>query len=209
MVRKSKEDADKTRQQLIDAARECFLKFGVAGTTLDVVAKHAGLTRGAVYWHFENKFDLFMAVRDEVILPLFDPCAEEQLSLEQPDPLGCLHNYLTTIVETLFRDKKVVEVLHILIFKCEYVGDFEAALTIQREHHQRLLETFSTLFAKAKSMAQTHLQLDTDAAAFDTQVFLVGLVRLIVMNNALPSARLATLKSVDHHVARYRLTAPA
>ena len=72
MVRKTKEDAQLTRQRIIDAARQVFLTRGVSKSTLEHIAAQAEVTRGAVYWHFENKAEIFYAIRDQVFLPLID-----------------------------------------------------------------------------------------------------------------------------------------
>ena len=52
-------NAELTRQRLIEAARQVFLEHGVSRTTMAHIAAQAGVTRGAVYWHFNNKLDLF------------------------------------------------------------------------------------------------------------------------------------------------------
>lgn len=51
-----------TRERLLDAAREVFLKAGYQGAKLDDIAAEAGFTKGAVYWHFPNKQALFLAL---------------------------------------------------------------------------------------------------------------------------------------------------
>lgn len=55
MARRTKEDAEKTREALLDAAERVFLRRGVSTSTLNEIAKEAGLTRGALYWHFEDR----------------------------------------------------------------------------------------------------------------------------------------------------------
>src|SRR3954462_5605794 len=70
MVRRSKEDALATRNSLLDAAEHVFLAQGVAGTSLNDIAVAAGTTRGAIYWHFRDKADLFNAMMDRVVMPL-------------------------------------------------------------------------------------------------------------------------------------------
>ena len=46
MARKTKEDAELTRQRLIEAARQVFLEHGVSRTTMAHIAAQAGVTRG-------------------------------------------------------------------------------------------------------------------------------------------------------------------
>ena len=64
MPRRTKEDALATRNSLLDAAERVFLAQGVAGTSLNDIAQEAGTTRGAIYWHFRDKADLFTAMMD-------------------------------------------------------------------------------------------------------------------------------------------------
>jgi AcrR family transcriptional regulator len=56
---------EETRQRLLAAAARTFARQGYAGASLDAVAEAAGLTKGAVYWHFASKMDLFLALLDE------------------------------------------------------------------------------------------------------------------------------------------------
>lgn len=59
MARKTKKESLETRQDILTAAARVFSTHGVAKTSLNDIAKEAGVTRGAIYWHFENKTDLF------------------------------------------------------------------------------------------------------------------------------------------------------
>ena len=61
-MKKTKEEAALTRKILIDTASNVFGQKGYAQTTLEEVAREAGVTRGAIYWHFDNKFEMFHAV---------------------------------------------------------------------------------------------------------------------------------------------------
>jgi len=64
-MKKTKEDAELTRKAVLKAAMKVFAKKGYAQTSLAEVAKEAGMTRGAIYWHFSNKHQLLSAVIDE------------------------------------------------------------------------------------------------------------------------------------------------
>ena len=68
-MRRTKEDAEKTRVALLASAERLFLDKGVAHTSLDQIARDAGVTRGAVYWHFQNKAHLFHEMLNQVRLP--------------------------------------------------------------------------------------------------------------------------------------------
>ncbi|TCJ16222.1 TetR/AcrR family transcriptional regulator [Rubrobacter taiwanensis] len=55
-----------TRRALLDAARALFAEKGYHGTAAEEIVRRAGLTRGALYHHFEDKKDLFRVVVDEM-----------------------------------------------------------------------------------------------------------------------------------------------
>ncbi len=59
MAKRTKAEALKTRQELIETAIAQFARHGVSKTTLNDIADAANVTRGAIYWHFENKTQLF------------------------------------------------------------------------------------------------------------------------------------------------------
>ncbi|PWA12328.1 TetR family transcriptional regulator [Pueribacillus theae] len=61
-----------TRTKILDAAEKTFTKYGYEGATLDQVAKEAGLTKGAVYWHFTSKSDLFLVLTDRSLKKLIE-----------------------------------------------------------------------------------------------------------------------------------------
>jgi TetR/AcrR family acrAB operon transcriptional repressor len=62
MARKTKKEAEKTRQQILDAALKVFSEKGYSKTTFVDIADEIGLTKGAVYWHFKTKPELLAAM---------------------------------------------------------------------------------------------------------------------------------------------------
>jgi len=66
MVRKTKEEAAETRAKVLMAALDLFAEKGYSRTTLVDIAKRIGMTRGAVYWHFDGKPNLLAALMDYV-----------------------------------------------------------------------------------------------------------------------------------------------
>ncbi|WP_303295791.1 TetR family transcriptional regulator, partial [Escherichia coli] len=62
MARKNKQEAQETRQHILDVALRLFSQQGVSSTSLGEIAKAAGVTRGAIYWHFKDKSDLFSEI---------------------------------------------------------------------------------------------------------------------------------------------------
>jgi AcrR family transcriptional regulator len=56
-----------SRERLLDAAVQVFARDGYSGTSIDRIAAEAGLSKGAVYWNFVSKEELFFALLDERI----------------------------------------------------------------------------------------------------------------------------------------------
>jgi TetR/AcrR family acrAB operon transcriptional repressor len=61
-MRRTKEDAELTKQAILDAAERMFCDEGYASATLEKISRAAGVTRGAFYWHFRDKHDLLRAM---------------------------------------------------------------------------------------------------------------------------------------------------
>ena len=61
-MRKTKEDTEISKLRILLAAEEEFCKRGFVAANIDSIAKAAGLTKGAVFWHYKSKADLFKAI---------------------------------------------------------------------------------------------------------------------------------------------------
>src|SRR5436853_4591753 len=59
------ERKERTKAELVEAARAVFLRRGFHAASLDEIAEEAGYTKGAVYSNFDGKDDLFLAVFED------------------------------------------------------------------------------------------------------------------------------------------------
>ena len=125
MARRTKEEAAATRDSILDAAEKLFVEQGVSRTTLQHIASAAGVTRGAIYWHFDDKGALFNAMMERAILPLE---AEMQVldQAESDDPLGDLRNYMLAVLRRTVEDPGTRRVFEIATLKVEFVGEMDA-----------------------------------------------------------------------------------
>ena len=95
MTKRSHEEALQTKKQIMDAAISLFTIKGYKKTSLSDVARAAGVTRGAIYWHFENKGELLIELLQSIakdknlVEPLLDAAKENEF-----DPLGCIRKWL-------------------------------------------------------------------------------------------------------------------
>jgi TetR/AcrR family transcriptional regulator, acrAB operon repressor len=130
MARRTKEDALATRNGLLDAAERLFQQQGVSGTSLQEIATAAGASRGAVYWHFKDKADLFNAMMERVTLPL-ENAMEQARGVPGEDPLPRLRAALRDALHRTATDPQTRRVFEVATQKVEYVE----ALGKVRERH--------------------------------------------------------------------------
>ena len=162
MVRRTKEQSEQTRKLIIAAARDAFQQRGVTRTTMEHIAAAAGVTRGAVYWHFADKTALFYAMREEVALPLMDRSHTELLGQEKKatPPLERIHHFLLAMVDAMVGCEEVRRTFDIMTFKCEYVDEFREELDRSRRVHEEILGMLTRVYREAP-VSYTHLTLPT------------------------------------------------
>lgn len=81
LPRKTKEDSQLTRSRLLESALDVFSEKSFADVTLSEIAERVGMTKGALYWHFKNKNDIFLKLVAEICLD-----AERQFSEKYGEP---------------------------------------------------------------------------------------------------------------------------
>lgn len=136
MARKTKEEAQATRSRILDAAEQVFQVQGVSRSSLQDIAAAAGVTRGAVYWHFQDKADVFNAMMDRVILPMEEASATLDNDNDQP-ALPALRERLIDVLASVMQDAQVRRVLEIALHKCENIDELGAMHERRRELRRR------------------------------------------------------------------------
>ena len=100
MPRKTHDDSLETRKRILESALRLFSRRGFERTSLSDIAKYSNVTRGAIYWHFENKEDLFAALCEELDKDQFSASYLYEASLgHEEDPLGKLRGWLMMMID--------------------------------------------------------------------------------------------------------------
>lgn len=129
-MKKTKEEAAETRNKLLEAGLNVFSRKGFSATTLVDIAAEAGVTRGAVYWHFKDKEELYWELNQKYNMLFFgkinDFLHQDMNAIEK---LQVIINYLFTMLEESPEFRMIEEINHIkseCLESCKSLhGDFK------------------------------------------------------------------------------------
>ncbi len=204
MARRSKADAFATSMNILDCAENLFARQGVSRTTLQHIAAQAGVTRGAIYWHFADKAALFNAMMERVKMPL-----ESAMQLLQSscldDPLTDLQSYAVLVFRLTEGDARARRVFEIATLKLEYTDEMSAVRERRIEMAARCTEMTERCVILAVSRGLARPSVDPRQAAVGFWALIDGLLRawiiapdsfsLINMGEKIIGAHLDTLRN--------------
>lgn len=176
MVRRTKEEAAATRDSILDAAEILFAKQGVSRTTLQHIATAAGVTRGAIYWHFVDKGAVFSAMMERATMPM----DEAVKLLDQRailDPLQSLRDEMMAVLQIVAGDEKARRVIEIATLKTEFTDEVDSARAHKREAVARWRGRMEVQFTQAKAEGKLPSSVDAGNAAMCMWTMLDGLIR--------------------------------
>lgn len=159
MARKTKEDTQLTYAALLDAAEQVFFEKGVSQTTLSDIACAAGLTRGAIYWHFKDKAALLRALFEQATLPMEAMLADLDGS-PGLDPLSAMRQICMHALCQLAQSTRQQRIFGIMFHKCESVGEVADVMGHELECRDECMDRMEGLLQKC--LAQGLLPADTD-----------------------------------------------
>lgn len=159
-MKRARQQALETRDRILDAAELVFFANGVSHTSLEEVACAAGLTHGAIYWHFRNKGDLFAAMTDRVLLPM-EMLVAAMLDAGEQDPLGRMREFFAFCFGKAAVEPHSRRVFDVLFTKCEYTGDMDRVLERQRNAARDGCERLERGLRNAIAKGQLPEDLDT------------------------------------------------
>jgi len=176
MARRTKEEAAATRDSILDAAEKLFVEQGVSRTTLQHIATAAGVTRGAIYWHFDDKGALFNAMMERAILPLE---AELQVldEADSSDPLADLREYMLAVLRRTVEDPVARRVFEIAMLKVEFVDEMDA---VRRRRRHSLSQWMARAERRIKLAADRGLigkDIDPASVALAMWTMIDGMIR--------------------------------
>lgn len=168
MARKTKAEAEATRESILDSAEHVFMDKGVARASLEEIARAAGVTRGAVYWHFRNKQDILDAMLERVRAPLgemIDDASRGGHSLEN------LKQVCIIALRKLALDQRYFRVYYILFHR----NETDQALNKHRELSEYATTHVAGIMALPENRKRLRPHLTPEYAGYLLHTQMLGL----------------------------------
>jgi TetR/AcrR family acrAB operon transcriptional repressor len=200
MARKTKLEAQVTRERLLDAAETVFRQRGVTRTSLAEIAAAAGLTRGAVYWHFKDKAALFHAMRDRATLPL-DALFERAGETASAEPLRTLRTLCVGALQRLAVDTRTQVVFDVIFHKTEMVDELAGMATSDESERCRCLSEIEGIIRRCAETGDLPPDTDPVLAAHGLNALMVGIMHQWVLDPSSYDLAAAAPALVDTYLA--------
>lgn len=211
MARRTKQDALATREWLLDTAEQVFLARGLLRSSLQDIAAAAGLSRGAIYWHFTDKLALFEALMARVDLPMEQALAAAELQLASAaangtatDPLVVLRTLALEPFALIQRDPRALRVFTILLHRAEFVGELAPLAQRQDGALSDCALRMQRLFQAALDQGSLAPGLQPGHAATALLALIDGLLRLATLGDGSASVLPAVAPAIDALLAGLR-----
>ncbi|KIX12408.1 TetR family transcriptional regulator [Dethiosulfatarculus sandiegensis] len=201
MARKTKRDAEKTKKLLIDAAFTVFTQKGFARTTLNEIASEAGVTRGAIYWHFKDKAEIFWAVSEQTAKQA--GLDWDQVQNSQAESLKDFERFLVHYLTSFEQNEKFRSFYEMVNFRTEWT---EELAPIWNKMKQRFHMAYASLkedlirLIKKKKVRQ---DINPHLAALAIFSFSEGLLQLWLFDQKFFSLKEEAPKLVHDFLRQY------
>jgi len=172
-LRRTKAEAAETRAAILAAAEQMFFEKGVSNSRLEDIATAAGVTRGAVHWHFANKTDLFLELYSAVQLPRINMLDLEQANEKGCDPLAFIEAAALDWLELLSKDQQRQRMLTILL-RTNFTGELERVQVAVDALDAEQTQTLTEMFEKAASLKLLDQQWSARSAALALKWLMKG-----------------------------------
>ena len=195
-MKRTPEQARQTRESLLRAALEVFDRRGVARASLAEIAREAGVTRGALYWHFKSREDLFDALFQH-LFHAFGTRLDNDIRSGSPDMLGNLRQALLGNFQRLECDETIYKFLRIVHLKYEHTSDNAAIASLMQRYKHMWRERMHAALTLCVHQGALPAALDVEAAALYLNALLFGLLHLRLQQPAHATLQQQAARIID------------
>ena len=176
---KKVEQGLQTKQKIIESAEFIFYENGATTTTLEKIAEDASVTRGAIYGHFKNKFELLEYIIDSAVYPSID-LFRNMISTEGAPSFSHLRSVLNELIVNVTTNPGLMRRLAILIHKCELTSQFDFLVKKRKMYRDEVLKIFNDYFDEMQ-LAGNKLPQKSSVLAAATHCYILGLIEDYVL----------------------------
>lgn len=174
MARKTKEEAQATREGILDAALACFHENGVAGTSLAAIGERAGYSRGAVYWHFKNKTEVLEAMISRERIP-FIKRLQRTYSPHRTTPILDLRSAMLISIAELANDPRLRDLMEIML-RNDLSAESQAMQQLQHDSIEEEMAIFRRALERAGALGQLREGVDATVVSRILHAGLTGVL---------------------------------
>ena len=174
-MRKTKDEALITKNQIMEKAMELFLQKGFLTTTLDEIAQYANVTRGAIYWHFKDKLDIvneLIETEHQSLTKLLNELFKENIS-----PFNKIEKIIDGIVVNFFDNQTFQDFIELTWFKIEY-SQLSRLRTSKAELTGYFIENFELFVNEAQKAGQIKKEINASDVSITITNMINGMYRL-------------------------------
>lgn len=179
-MKRTKEEAEITRQTVMEAALKVFSRMGYATARLEDIAEEAGVTRGAIYHHFSNKRDLYLTMLEEMwmrVMPVMMSAVDEGGT-----PLQILRRSFGRKLRYAEEDELWRAINELYLLKTALLPELEEALQKKRDGMFQAFQMIEQIICQAIEQGEVRPDVDARKAAIAYYGLQDGLLALWLMD---------------------------
>jgi TetR/AcrR family acrAB operon transcriptional repressor len=183
-MRRTKTEADKTRQDLMRSAWQIFSQKGYAETRLSDIARDAGVTRGAIYWHFGNKENLLLSLfkeKADSYFMIISEALEKDLS-----PLEKIKAILVNIIKKMETDDQFKAEEILMLRRADDKGRFQQIHDYIKQRTKKHSELMFRIIVEGQERGEIRKGIDPRHIVSLFFVFIGGFAKLKLQKGASP-----------------------
>ena len=179
-MRRTKEEAARTRQDILKSALIVFGEIGFSAATLTQIAAEAGVTRGAIYWHFDNKAELYNTLIENY--SAYGAAIGEQAIADGGSFVDILRRIFVRQLQAVEEDPDLRAIMEIHLFKTGLDPELQTALLQKIQSGQALLEGISAAMSMGIAAGELRADIDPLEMARAFLAFQNGLIYLWLLS---------------------------
>lgn len=186
-MRKTKDDAEITRQRILDSAMTVFTKAGYSNARLEDIATEAGVTRGAIYHHFGGKPEVYTALVNERFAEVNAAFSDIMHSGKSPKEM--LKALIIETLSLLEKSKEYRKIQELVLFKTSYLPELEEGMQYKIESTNATLRYIEEIVSKGIMLGQFDKDLNPRAVAVTAVGLFGGVSTLWLLDCSMFSAQ--------------------